>query len=119
MVKQPSSLYPLAMGSGGEFVDLQHDATEGGSGAVLVLRSKTFFFRSLVNLEIRVTRRNAVWGAGGIERRSLRDGREKEARRELGKRVWPAKTGQERVRIIGDRDSMRTVYKACPPPKGA
>ena len=46
----------------------------------------------------------------------MRDGREKEARRELGKRVWPAKKGQERVRIIGDGDSMCTEYKAPTPP---
>lgn len=46
----------------------------------------------------------------------MRDGREKEAGRELGKRVWPAKTGQERVRIIGDGDSMCTEYKASTPP---
>ena len=37
----------------------------------------------------------------------------------MGKRVWPAKTGQERVRIIGDGDSMRTEYKAQHTPKGA
>lgn len=35
----------------------------------------------------------------------------------MGKRVWPAKTGQERVRIIGDGDSTRTEYKAQHTPK--
>lgn len=60
---------------------------------------------------------DAEWAVLGNGGRSLRDGREKEARRELGKRVWPAKRGQERVRIIGDGDSMCTEYKTPAHPR--